>query len=143
MGGVDLVWAPGTASHLDLEWEMPLRALFFEKLGAFCRVIKFDKRGTGLSDRPIRMATLEERADDIRAVIDAEKVERARRPLTPGSVAGVARRTTRRVVRRSTLYVPALPPACVRVNVNGMTLSQCGGVYYQPYGGRYVVVYVD
>ncbi|TIU34596.1 MAG: hypothetical protein E5W38_05175, partial [Mesorhizobium sp.] len=56
---------------------MPLRALFFEKLGAFCRVIKFDKRGTGLSDRPIRMATLEERADDIRAVIDAEKVERA------------------------------------------------------------------
>ncbi|AZO19927.1 adenylate/guanylate cyclase domain-containing protein [Mesorhizobium sp. M1E.F.Ca.ET.045.02.1.1] len=76
-GPVDLVWAPGTASHLDLEWEMPLRALFFEKLGAFCRVIKFDKRGTGLSDRPIRMATLEERADDIRAVIDAEKVERA------------------------------------------------------------------
>jgi pimeloyl-ACP methyl ester carboxylesterase len=76
-GPVDLVWAPGTASHLDLEWEMPLRALFFEKLGAFCRVIKFDKRGTGLSDRPIRMATLEERADDIRAVMDAEKVERA------------------------------------------------------------------
>ena len=75
-GPVDLVWAPGTASHLDLEWEMPLRALFFEKLGAFCRVIKFDKRGTGLSDRPVRMATLEERADDIRAVIDAEKVER-------------------------------------------------------------------
>ncbi|MGX5805961.1 hypothetical protein ACWGS9_32825 [Bradyrhizobium sp. Arg314] len=65
------------------------------------------------------------------------------RPLTPGSVAGVARRTTRRVVRRSTIYVPALPPACVKVNVNGMTLSQCGGVYYQPYGGRYVVVYVD
>ena len=76
-GPVDLVWAPGTASHLDLEWEMPLRALFFEKLGAFCRVIKFDKRGTGLSDRPIRMATLEERSDDIRAVMDAEKVERA------------------------------------------------------------------
>ena len=73
-GPVDLVWAPGTASHLDLEWEMPLRALFFEKLGAFCRVIKFDKRGTGLSDRPIRMATLEERSDDIRAVMDAEKV---------------------------------------------------------------------
>jgi pimeloyl-ACP methyl ester carboxylesterase len=76
-GPVDLIWAPGTASHLDLEWDMPLRALFFEKLGAFCRVIKFDKRGTGLSDRPTRMATLEERADDIRAVMDAEKVERA------------------------------------------------------------------
>lgn len=68
---------------------------------------------------------------------------RVGRPLTPGSVAGVARRTTRRVVRRSTVYVATLPPACVRVNVNGMTLSQCGGVYYQPYGGRYVVVYVN
>ena len=56
---------------------MPLRAVFFEKLGSFCRVIKFDKRGTGLSDRPTKMATLEERADDIRAVMDAEKVERA------------------------------------------------------------------
>jgi class 3 adenylate cyclase len=64
-------------SHLDLDWEMPLRAMFLEKLGGFCRLIKFDKRGTGLSDRPTRMATLEERTDDIRAVMDAEKIERA------------------------------------------------------------------
>ena len=68
---------------------------------------------------------------------------RVGRPATPRSVAGVARRTTRRVVRRSTVYVAALPASCVRVVVNGMTLSQCGGAYYQPYGGRYVVVYVD
>ncbi|CCV14370.1 hypothetical protein [Mesorhizobium sp. STM 4661] len=68
---------------------------------------------------------------------------RVGRPATPRSVAGVARRTTRRVVRRSTVYVAALPASCVRVNINGMTLSQCGGVYYQPYSGRYVVVYVD
>ena len=76
-GPLDLVWAPGTMSHLDLDWEMPLRAMFLEKLGQFCRVIKFDKRGTGLSDRPTRMATLEERTDDIRAVMDAETIERA------------------------------------------------------------------
>ena len=44
---MDLVRAPGTASHLDLEWEMPLLALFFEKLGAFCEVIKFDSVGRG------------------------------------------------------------------------------------------------
>ena len=68
---------------------------------------------------------------------------RVGRPLTPASVAGVARRTTRRTIRRSTIYIATLPAACVRVNVNGMTLSQCGGVYYQPYGGRYVMVYVD
>lgn len=65
------------------------------------------------------------------------------RPLTPGSVAGVARRTTRRVVRRSTIYVAALPASCVRVTVNGAGYWRCGGTYYAPYGGRYVVVYVN
>lgn len=65
------------------------------------------------------------------------------RPLTPGSVAGVARRTTRQVVRRSTIYVAALPAGCARTSVNGAVIWRCGGVYYQPYGGRYVVVYVD
>ena len=65
------------------------------------------------------------------------------RPATPGSVAGVARRTTRRVVRRSTIYVSTLPAACVRTSVNGAVVWRCGGAYYQPYGGRYVVVYID
>ena len=69
-GPVDVVWAPGTMSHLDLDWEIPQRALFFERFSKFCRLIRFDKRGTGLSDRPITMATLEERTDDIRAVMD-------------------------------------------------------------------------
>lgn len=65
------------------------------------------------------------------------------RPLTPGSVAGVARRTTRRVIRRSSMYVATLPAGCVRANVNGIVVWRCGGAYYQPYGGRYVVVYID
>ncbi len=58
-------------SHLDMDWENPRRAMFFEKFSQFCRLIRFDKRGTGLSDRPTKMATLEERTDDIRAVMDA------------------------------------------------------------------------
>lgn len=74
-------------------------------------------------------------------VVSAEA--RVGRPVTPRSVAGVARRTTRRVVRRSTVYIAALPAGCARVVVNGVALSRCGGVYYQPYSGRYVVVYVD
>lgn len=65
------------------------------------------------------------------------------RPLTPGSVAGVARRTTRRVIRRSSIYVATLPASCVRTSVNGGVVWSCGGAYYQPYGGRYVVVYID
>jgi pimeloyl-ACP methyl ester carboxylesterase len=76
-GPVDLVWAPGTVSHLDLDWDTPVRAQFFECVSAFCRLIRFDKRGTGLSDRPLKMATLEERTDDIRAVMDAVGSERA------------------------------------------------------------------
>lgn len=76
-GPVDIVMAPGTMSHLDLDWEIPNRAQFFERLSRFCRLIRFDKRGTGLSDRPVSMATLEERTDDIRAVMDAVGIERA------------------------------------------------------------------
>ncbi len=67
---------------------------------------------------------------------------RVGRPATPGSVAGVARRTTRRTIARTSVYVAALPRGCSTVVVNGATLSHCGGVYYQPYGGRYVVVNV-
>lgn len=64
------------------------------------------------------------------------------RPLTPVSVAGVARRTTRRVVMTST-YVATLPPACTVVVVEGMTLQQCGGTYYQQSGSQYVVVKIE
>jgi class 3 adenylate cyclase len=75
--GPPVIWAPGTMSHLDMDWENPRRAMFFEKFSRFCRLIRFDKRGTGLSDRPTKMATLEERTDDIRAVMDAERIEHA------------------------------------------------------------------
>lgn len=64
-------------------------------------------------------------------------------PATPRSAAGVARRTTRRVVRRSTVYVATLPRGCVRTNVSGTVVWRCGGSYYQAYGKRYVVVYID
>jgi pimeloyl-ACP methyl ester carboxylesterase len=72
-----LVLAPGTASHLDLDWDFPLRAEFFQRLSSIFRLIRFDKRGTGLSDRPTAMATLEQRADDIRAVMDAAGIDSA------------------------------------------------------------------
>jgi len=65
------------------------------------------------------------------------------RPATPGSVAGVSRRTTRRVIRRSTIYVPSLPRGCSTVVINGSTCYQCGTTYYQAHGSQYVVVYVD
>ena len=72
-----LVYAPGTVSHLDLDWEFPLRAEFFQRLSSMFRLVRFDKRGTGLSDRPTTMATLEQRADDIRAVMDAVGIDTA------------------------------------------------------------------
>jgi hypothetical protein len=65
------------------------------------------------------------------------------RPLTPVSYAGVARRTTRRVIRRSTIYIATLPKGCTTVVIEGTTLHQCSGTYYQPYNNQYVVVYVD
>ena len=68
---------------------------------------------------------------------------RVGRPMTPRSVAGVARRTTRRSIRRSAVYAASLPRGCTTVIVEGATLSQCGGTYYQPYNNQYVVVYVN
>jgi pimeloyl-ACP methyl ester carboxylesterase len=76
-GPVDLVVAPPAVSNVELAWEQPLLARFYESLAAFARLLIFDKRGTGLSDRVKRVATLEERADDIRAVMDAAGSERA------------------------------------------------------------------
>jgi hypothetical protein len=65
------------------------------------------------------------------------------RPVTPGSAAGVARRTSRRVVRRTSTYVATLPPNCQAVVIEGTTLQQCGGTYYQASGKQYVVVDVQ
>ena len=62
------------------------------------------------------------------------------RPLTPVSVAGVARRTTRRAVVATSIYVATLPPACTTVIIEGITLQQCSGKYYQASGTQYVVV---
>jgi hypothetical protein len=64
------------------------------------------------------------------------------RPLTPVSVAGVARRTTRRMVYATNVYVASLPPACTTIIIEGTTLHQCGGTYYQQSGTQYVVVNV-
>jgi hypothetical protein len=65
------------------------------------------------------------------------------RPLTPGSVAGVARRTTRRTIRRTTMVVATLPSGCrTTVVINGTSLYHCGGTYYQVSGNQYVVVTV-
>ena len=70
-GPFDLVFVPGFISNLDAAWEEPYRARVWTRLAAFARLIMFDKRGTGLSDRAVGVPTLEERMDDVRAVMDA------------------------------------------------------------------------
>ncbi len=76
-GEMDLVIAFPFVSHLDLLWENPALAHFIRRLGSFARVILFDRRGVGLSDPVEGAATLEERMDDVRAVMDAADSERA------------------------------------------------------------------
>ena len=76
-GPFDVVFIPGFISNLDVAWESPVRARFFSRLSSFSRLILFDKRGTGLSDRVSAMPTLEERMDDVRAVMDAAGSDRA------------------------------------------------------------------
>jgi class 3 adenylate cyclase len=76
-GPIDVVFVLGFVSNVDLGWEMPTFAAIYNRLASFSRLILFDKRGTGLSDRTARIPTLEERMDDVRAVMDAAGSERA------------------------------------------------------------------
>ena len=76
-GAFDLVLVHGFFSHLELDWELPAFAHFHERLGSFARVIRFDKRGTGLSDRNVGLPDFETRMDDVRAVMDAAGCESA------------------------------------------------------------------
>jgi pimeloyl-ACP methyl ester carboxylesterase len=76
-GQLDLVWVYGAASNIELQWEFPEYARFVGRLASLCRLICFDKRGTGASDRGCGIATLEERIDDVRAVMDAAGSQRA------------------------------------------------------------------
>ena len=87
-GPLDLVFVPGFVSHLEYQWEYPESARFFERLASFSRLIRFDKRGTGLSDRFAAIPSLEQRMDDVRAVMDAVGTNLPNRgPCAPPDVA--------------------------------------------------------
>src|SRR5688500_17317749 len=78
-GPLDLVLVPGFVSHLETFWEDPISRRFFQRLASFARLILFDKRGTGMSDRvpDHALPALEQRMDDVRAVMEAVGAERA------------------------------------------------------------------
>src|SRR5271156_591808 len=76
-GPLALVFVPGLVNHLDLMWQDPRARRFFDGLASFARVILFDKRGTGLSDRDVGEASIEERMEDVTAVMDAVGCEDA------------------------------------------------------------------
>jgi len=76
-GDRDIVMTMGWATHLEVMWELPELAYFLDRLGALGRLIIFDKRGTGLSDRVPGMVTLEQRAEDVTAVMDAVQSKHA------------------------------------------------------------------
>jgi pimeloyl-ACP methyl ester carboxylesterase len=76
-GPLDLVLVHGFFSHLELDWEHPASRTIIERLSSLSRLIRFDKRGTGLSDRNVGFPDFETRMDDVRAVMDAVGSERA------------------------------------------------------------------
>ncbi|NJN46788.1 MAG: hypothetical protein HC808_10255 [Candidatus Competibacteraceae bacterium] len=76
-------------------------------------------------------------------IVLSEAQARIGRPLTPLSYAGVARRTTRRAIYATSVYVATLPRGCTTVIIEGASLYQCGTTYYQASGGQYVVVRVQ
>jgi class 3 adenylate cyclase/pimeloyl-ACP methyl ester carboxylesterase len=76
-GPRDVLFVTGFVSNLAYAWEHPIVCNFYERITAFARMVRFDRRGTGLSDRPRGVPTLETRMDDVRAVMNATGIERA------------------------------------------------------------------
>lgn len=76
-GPIDLVWVHGLAGNVEVDWESPFLVQLYERLASFSRLVIFDKRGVGLSDRNVGAPTLEARMDDVRAVMDAVGSEHA------------------------------------------------------------------
>ncbi|HXX49541.1 MAG TPA: alpha/beta hydrolase, partial [Myxococcota bacterium] len=76
-GPIDVVFVPGIISHVDLWWDDPRSARFFNRIASYARLILFDKRGLGASDRSSEWAPLEERMDDLRAVLDVTASRKA------------------------------------------------------------------
>ncbi len=76
-GPLDLLFVPGFVSNVEATWQSPERSAFFQHLASFCRLILFDKRGTGMSDRSSQIFTLEQRMHDVQAVLDEVGSERA------------------------------------------------------------------
>src|SRR5262245_22391202 len=76
-GPPDLVYISADFNHVELDWQAENSARFYRRLAAISRLLRFDKRGTGMSDRPVESPSLDTRMDDIRAVLDAVESERA------------------------------------------------------------------
>jgi class 3 adenylate cyclase len=106
-GPFDVVYVPGAFSHVELTWTVPSQAAFRRRLASFCRLIMFDKRGTGLSDPAPGPQTLEERMDDVLAVMDAVSSERA---VMLGTSEGGA---------MATLFAATYPERCVSLILYG------------------------
>ncbi len=114
--GEDMVAIPGLPSHLEVMWELPEYAAFLDRLASFRRVIMFDKRGTGMSDRVPGVPALEEQVDDIIAVMDAAGSARA-------CVAGWA----------DGAFMAAMFAATYPERVSAVVL---GGLWLKPLAGR-------
>jgi class 3 adenylate cyclase/pimeloyl-ACP methyl ester carboxylesterase len=76
-GSLDLIFVPGFVSNVEAMWQSPNRSRFFRRLASFCRVIRFDKRGTGMSDRSSQIFTLEQRMHDVQSILNEVGSQRA------------------------------------------------------------------
>ena len=120
-GPVDLVMVPGFVSHVEVAWEQPRLAHLLSRLASFSRLIVFDKRGTGMSDPVGGPPSMEDRMDDIRAVMDAVGSPR-------GAIFGISEGGT-----LSLLFARAHPERCQSVVLYGSWARRLVGPDY-PYG---------
>src|SRR6266568_1192478 len=142
-GPLDLVFVPQVISNVEIFWENPRWAAFMRELASFSRLLLFDRRGVGLSDRPSGVPPLEQRMDDVRAVLDAVGSERAALFGTgpDGAMAVLfaatypARVPTLVLHRTGDRYVPVDVSRLVAEQVPGALYRELDGIDHIPWVG--------
>src|SRR5439155_971202 len=131
-GPFDLIFAPGFVSNLEYGWEEPSLERFYRRLASFCRLVIFDKRGTGLSDRVAGLADLETRMDDVRALMDAINATRLRLGAGPAAAALLWKMAM-------TTDVPPLLPS---IKVPALIIHRVGDRNCDVRNGRYAAEHI-
>jgi len=126
-GPFDLLFVPGFVSNIEATWRSPDLSAFFRRMASFCRVILFDKRGTGMSDRGSQIFTLEQRMHDVQAILDeADSKQASLFGVSEGGPMSLLYAATIRNARRPWFYTAYTPSGLGHPTIHSLGMMNNG-----------------